>query len=393
MRRVGSEREVLRSISVVLGLGAFVLSLSPSARGGTNPDIPRVQAEAERGSIKQEVELGAAYLMGRGVPQDEKRAAYWYEKAANAGYPGAQMQTGYFYQTGIGVARDPAQAARWFQRAAAGGLISAKVNLGVAYLLGQGVRKDTSMAADLFHDAYARGNGRAAYQLGEMYSQGIGVKRDEAAAEHWYEAGSKLRDPHAEFQLAIVLWHRKKDPGHQKRAIKLLRDSAATGMVAAKHELGVLLLKHPELASSPQEGPALLKEAAEAGEWRSSMALGLVSRDGMAGMPVDPNAAYYHYRLSMLQGGDQARPLVQNDLEALSARLGPEQTAAIDANAREWFEGHHLALMFINKDVGKWKDFPAFGVAVPEQGIYAGRLLFTDPLVNAGGRAPRQMVR
>ncbi len=338
-----------------------------------------MEAEAERGSIKQEVELGAAYFAGRGVAQDEKRAAYWYEKAANSGDPSAQMQIGYFYQAGIGVTRDPAKAARWFERAAAAGLISAKVNLGVAYLLGDGVRKDPGLAQDLFRQAFAQGNGLAACHLGEMYSQGIGVERDPAAAEHWYEAGAKLHDPRAEFQLATVLWRRQKDANEVKRAVKLLHESATAGLVVAKHQLGIALVKHPELASSPQEAPALLKESAEAGEWRSSVALGLLSRDGMIGTPVDSKAAYYHYRVAALQGGAEARKVVANDLEALSAKLGPEQTASIDADANTWFENHHLPLMFIIKDGMKWKDFPAYGVASPQEGAYAGRLVPGDP--------------
>src|SRR6202008_5000213 len=77
--------------------------------------ITRIQSRAGPGPVAQEMELGAAYLAGRGVPRDEKKAAYWYEKAANAGDPGAQQQIGYFYQAGIGVGRDPARAAQWFE--------------------------------------------------------------------------------------------------------------------------------------------------------------------------------------------------------------------------------------------------------------------------------------
>lgn len=115
--------------------------------------------------------------------------------------------------------------------------------------------------------------------------------------------------------------------------------------------------------------------------------MGLVSGDGVAGMPVDPKEAYYHYRVSVLQGGEKARPIVENDLEALSARLGPEETAAIDAKARKWFEHHHVAMVFLVKDGGKWEDFPSFGVAVPDPGKYAGRLILSDPLAGPGNRA------
>ena len=365
---------------VACGIGIALVAFPIHARAGVDPDIPRLQAEAERGSIQHEVELGSAYFTGHGVAQDEKLAAYWYEKAANAGDPWAQMEIGYFYSAGTGVTRDPAQAAKWFQRAAAGGLISAKVNLGVAYLLGNGVRKDTGFAEDLFRQAFAQGNGLAACFLGEMYYQGFGVKRDEAAAEHWFEAGAKLHDARSEFRLSNVLW-RRKDPNDVKRAMKFLRESAAAGLVFAKHQLGITLVKNPQLASSPEEGRTLLKEAAEAGEWRSSVALGLLSRDGMAGTTADPKAAYYHYRVAVLQGGEEASKIVGNDLEALSSRLGPQQAASIDADASAWFANHHVAMMFILKEGMKWKDFPAYGVANPDEGSYAGRLIPNDPLV------------
>jgi uncharacterized protein len=370
-------RVVLIFSSVALGFGMVFLAY-PTAARASDPDIPRLEVDAQRGSIKQQVELGAAYFTGRGVPQDEKRAAYWYEKAANAGDPGAQKQIGYFYQVGIGVQRDPATAVRWYERAAAGGLISAKVNLGVAYLLGDGVKKDTAFAQELFRKAFAQGNGMAACYLGEMYFYGKDVEHDEAAGEHWYEAGAKLHDPRAEFQLANLLWIRKKNAGDIKRATRLLRESAASGMVAAMHQLAVILLKNPGLAESPQEAPALLKEASEAGEWRSSMALGLLSRDGLAGVPADPKAAYYHYRVAALQGGEEALKLVGNDLEAISRRLGTEQAETIDAAAKSWFESHHLALQFVNKDGAKWKEFPAYAVTKPENGIHAGWLVPTD---------------
>ena len=383
-RRAGN-----RSNSVALGLGVLLLALPALARAGSNPDIPRLQAGAQRGSIKEEVELGAAYFAGRGVAQDEKLAAYWYEKAANAGDPAAQMQIGYFYQAGIGVTRDPGKAVRWFERAAAAGMISAKVNVGAAYLLGEGVRKDARLAEDLFRQAFAQGNGLAAHNLGEMYAHGMGVEPDPAAAERWYEAGAKLHDPRAQFQLATLLWHRPGEAADLKRAVKLLHESAATGLVLAKHQLGILLVKHPELASSPQEAPALLTEAAEAGEWKSSVALGLLSRDGMNGLPVDGKAAYYHYRLAALQGGPEAQKVVENDLKALSAKLGPEQTAAIDSDTSAWFENHHLALMFVIKDGMKWKDFPTYGIANPEEGMFAGRLIPGDPSAAYQGGATR----
>jgi len=376
MTSSASQRVVLICNSVVLALGVFLITI-PERSHASDPDIPRLQVDAERGSIKHEIELGAAYFAGRGVPQDDKRAAYWYEKAANAGDPGAQKQIGYFYEVGIGVTRDPAKAVRWYERAVSGGLISAKVDLGVAYLVGEAVRKDPGLAEQLFRQAFAQGDGRGACFLGEMYFQGLGVQRDEAAAERWYEAGAKLHDPRAQFQLANLLWHRPNDGSNLKRVAKLMRESAAAGLVAAKHQLAIILVKNPDLAASPQEAPTLLKEAAEAGEWRSSVALGLLSRDGV-GVPVDSKAAYYHYHVAALQGGDEARRVVAHDLDAISARLGPEQAAAIDREAEAFAASHRVPLQFVNKNGARWKDYPTYAVVKPEEGVYAGRVIPTQ---------------
>src|SRR6201995_620401 len=226
-----SERAVSIVPFVIFALMFLVIAQPPVAHA-VNPDIPRIQASAERGSVQQQIELGAAYLAGRGVQRDEKQAAYWYEKAANAGDPNAQQQIGYFYQAGFGVERDPARAARWFERAVAGGLISAKVNLGVAYIWGLGVRKDPAFAVQLFREAAKKGSAMGACYLGDMYYFGIGVTKSESDAKHWFEIGSKLHNVAAKSDLALLLLSHP-DQASQDRAIKLLREAATGGSVAA----------------------------------------------------------------------------------------------------------------------------------------------------------------
>src|SRR5215831_1008943 len=67
---------------------------------GVDADLPDVRTAAEHGHVHDQIALGNAYLSGRGVNQDFKLAAYWYEKAAGAGDPLAQNEIGYFYQVG-----------------------------------------------------------------------------------------------------------------------------------------------------------------------------------------------------------------------------------------------------------------------------------------------------
>jgi len=83
--------------------------------------------------------------------------------------------------------------------------------------------------------------------------------------------------------------------------------------------------------------------------------------------------------VAALQGGDEAQKIVANDLETIAAQLGSEQTAAVDAEARTWFDNHRFALQFINKDGGKWKEYPTYAVMKPEVGANAGRLMPADP--------------
>ena len=59
--------------------GALVAALCAASHAtAVEPDIPRIQARAERGSIQQEIELASAYFAGHGVNRDEMQAAYWY---------------------------------------------------------------------------------------------------------------------------------------------------------------------------------------------------------------------------------------------------------------------------------------------------------------------------
>lgn len=358
----------------LLAIGACIIATSASriARA-VDPDVPHMQAGAERGSIQQEIELGAAYLAGRGVARNEKQAAYWYEKAASAGDPGAQEQIGFFYQAGVGVDRDPVRAAQWFQRAVAGGLVSAKVNLGVAYVWGLGVRKDPAFGAQLFREAADKGSGLGACYLADMYFFGIGVPKDSSQAVHWLEVGVKRHNMLAEFDLALLLLKNPDHPSHE-RAVKLLRDSAKAGRVAAKHQLALELIQKPELARSPDEGVALLEEASAAGFWRSSVVLGVLYRDGRE-VTRDKKAAYYHFRIAMLQARNETATLLKNDMSVLSSELDPSQIEALDRDAAVWAQQHSRRFEYVDLQGEDQKAFPAFALEYPENGKHAGLLI------------------
>jgi len=334
------------------------------------PDIPRTQTRAERGSVQQQIELAVAYLAGKGVERDEKQAAYWYEKAANSGDPVAQLQIGFFYEAGIGVQRDSARAVAWFQRAVAGGSVAAKVNLGVAYMWGAGVRRDPGFATQLFREAAEKGSGPAACYLADAYYYGVGVPKDMDKAKHWLEVGAKRHDAQAELGLAILLL-RDRDRGAEDRAIKLLRDAAKTGYIAAKHELALRLIKRANPGSAPQEALDQLLDASSRGYWKSTLVLGVLFRDGR-GVTKDPEAAYLHFHIAALQGGEAAEKLLKNDLASLTPIIGESRISELDAKAADWMSTHDRKLEFIHYPGGD-KNL-TFALAYPDDGYHAGRM-------------------
>ena len=353
----------------ILAIGLFGIT---QAAGAIDPEVPRTQAGAEKGSVSQEIELGAAYFAGRGVPRDEKRAAYWYEKAANSGDPAAQLHIGYFYQAGIGVTRDPTRAARWFERAVAGGLVEAKIDLGVAYIWGLGVRKDPAFAADLFREAADKHSGAGACYLADLYFKGWGVPRDESKAIHWFEVGAKYHDPVAEYNLGFILSTPEK--GQYAKAAKLLRESAAAGYVPAKHQLGLLATNRPELAASPGENVTLLEEAAADGFWKSSVVLGVLARDGR-GVTKNPETAYLHFRIAILQGNADTARLLAKDIRDLSSGLGKAEIESLDSKAAVWMQTHSHPLQFAPLQNHYDRAFPAYALEYPEEGVHAGKLI------------------
>ncbi len=76
---------------------------------------------AAKGDVKAQVNLGAMYADGQGVPRSYKMAIKWYLQAADHGNTKAQVNISELYMTGQGVPRDEVQALKWNIIAANGG--------------------------------------------------------------------------------------------------------------------------------------------------------------------------------------------------------------------------------------------------------------------------------
>jgi TPR repeat protein len=115
-----------------------------------------VQPLADEGNSRAQSLLGLLYYHGRGVKQDDSKAAIWFRLAADQGEADAQFNLGVMYAEGHGVPQDYAEAVRWYRLAADQGEARAQFNLGVSYAEGQGIERDYASAYMWFNLAASR---------------------------------------------------------------------------------------------------------------------------------------------------------------------------------------------------------------------------------------------
>lgn len=90
--------------------------------------IKYVLSRAEMGKDFAQLALGEIYLKGEGLPQDYKKAAYWFTKAAEQGEPASQFYLGVMYSKGQGVPQNHSLAYVWSSLSAASGDTAATHN-------------------------------------------------------------------------------------------------------------------------------------------------------------------------------------------------------------------------------------------------------------------------
>lgn len=100
-------------------------------------------------------QMGVHYLLGRGVPQDDKKAFYYFSQADND--PFAQNELGYLYAAGKGTDQDYSKAFYYYNKAAEHGLASAQYNLGLLYWRGLGTEQNKALAHEWFQKSANQG--------------------------------------------------------------------------------------------------------------------------------------------------------------------------------------------------------------------------------------------
>lgn len=333
------------AVVTIISLSHLFAESGSGQTGALLPDVPastpspEIAMRTEQSNLQHELKLAADYFAGRGVAPDLKQSAFWYRKAADQGDPGAQVELGYFYLNGIGVDRDSTQAVRWFTRAAVSGSHLAKLDLAILYLKGRGVEQDPALATKLLRELVKQHDARAEGYLGIMYMLGIGVEKNVQVAEKLFKDGANQKNPEAEYSMGILYSAIDGHPKDLEKAAGYFRLSGAQGYVPSKHSLGLLLVNNANLSQQPGEAVQMLTEAATDGSWKSSLTLGILSRDGRYA-PANIVEAYRWFLIAAQQGGPEAEKLAKNDLAVARAKLDPVEQDTVEKDAASWLLQH-----------------------------------------------------
>jgi TPR repeat protein len=103
----------------------------------------------------------------------------WYRRAAEQGFPIAQLNLGELYRTGRGIPQDYSQAALWFRKAAEQDHVGAQFGLAEMYSAGN---RNTARCGRRLPARHA--------QAGDAYQEGKGVGPDAIQAYKWLSLAS-----------------------------------------------------------------------------------------------------------------------------------------------------------------------------------------------------------
>ena len=280
---------------------------------------PWLSKAAGAGDAHAMHKLALRYVMGKGgFPQNDRRAAKWMQRAADADYAAAQVEYGCMLMEGCGVDKDEALAVDYWQKGADQDDIDAMLYLGNALRVGRGVKMDKVKSRALISAASAQSNADATgllarldSELAESNTQGKSpVLRDEdekkkgdtaLARAKALDTDAKAVIDEAVRDLVARLEHDDPADGGKKISfdVDVLEEASRRGHARAMYWFAQFSLRKAcsqslQFGKKTQKfrdvGVAWLLAACEQGHGRAQCHLGTIYADGWAS-PLLPHDA------------------------------------------------------------------------------------------------------
>lgn len=236
--------------------------------------------------------LSECYLLGAGVPPDEKMAFQLSRRALDIG-GNAELAVADCYYFGKGVDRDYLEAARLYRIAADRGESIAQVRLAQMYYDGVGLTQDYKEAFALNQLAAEQGVPFAIRILGNMYMKGQGVAKNEAKAVELYRQGAELEEVGCISNLGMCYENGLGVPKDEQRAAKLFHQAALMGEGSSMYNLAVMIVDGRGYKRNYETARAWFDKALEAGVVQAHIMLAFLDSEGLGG-PRDRQKAIEH---------------------------------------------------------------------------------------------------
>lgn len=175
-------------------------SIVLSSRHKENPEILAKTRAKAFSILKKRVEtvgdewgmyrLATAYDTGNGTKADQRKAAQWYEAAAEKRHGYSMQEIAYRYLTGNGVVKDKKVAKKWFRKAITLGSTSMMVLYARLHEEGKHFAADGAIAQKWYKTAAVFGDSPSMFSLCLLYLKGQLVQRDYIEAYAWANAAA-----------------------------------------------------------------------------------------------------------------------------------------------------------------------------------------------------------
>ena len=329
----------------------FVFLLISGMKLSAQADFSKIRSSAEKGDPGSMFMLGNHYFYGsEKVKRNFTLAAYWFQRAANAGLVDAMFNYAVCLDRGFGVKQNRYNAWLWYQKAAKGGSDHAKYNLAQILFSGipedkgkniTGVKASPQLALHYIEELANKKFEPAEILLAEIYLEqrdkpelanraaeillrlagkekpnpkvlrmladckfaGIGMNADSAEMIRLLQQAVKLGDGEAAGKLAFCYEYGRGVAADEKKALELYKLGAKRGNSMSQFKLAeFLILGRPE-GNKPDMKTALkwYEAAAKAKNPQALFRMGVFYLDGMG--PIEKNAkkaAEYFYESAKL---------------------------------------------------------------------------------------------
>jgi TPR repeat protein len=284
---------------------------------------------AEQDDVTSQQELAAAYEFGEGIAPDHAEALRWISRALKTN-EAASLLIVHRYRVGDHAPKDARKAIEWCRLSADAGDVNARNMLGELYEFGlqdfgEAARWYSKAANSDFAGTWHSPRAAAMMNLGRLYAAGNGLPLDYRQAANWFERAIEAGDIQAPLGLGLLYERGNGVPRDTKKAMELYYQSAAN-LAEARERLFLLYADVLPLPANQAAATHALFEAADAGDERAQLALGLRYKFGM-GVPRDWAVAYALFNLAARAPNHDAR---------LPDFTGPQAVAQLHMDTRAW---------------------------------------------------------